>query len=374
MRNTIRIRELRSKLRSLKKKAKQKKGYSRSDFRNVIRVKSLLAYYEGLSVSIVAQCYDVSEKSLRNWIALIEKEGIEYLDEDQRPGAPVKMSKEVEDELKKKIQESPNRVWVARHVYVLLSTTFHVVYSIKYLPEVLKRLGFSFRKASHYLIKRDSEKRRKWVQETLPEIYQKKIKEGWRIFYQDEVGIQTEGTLTYTWSKKGEKLEIPNYGRHGRINLVGAFEIGTGAFYGVLSSFKINAQRFRRFLLHLRKEMKQEKLLFICDNASFHKAKWLTQWIETKSWLQLDFLPAYSPDFNPIERLWKWMKQEFIHNQCWKTKKDLRKYLQRMLTCFPDYQEDMKQVMKKENERFKEICSFYQKSSFDLFSAHKTTA
>jgi hypothetical protein len=39
------------------------------------------------------------------------------------------------------------------------------------------------------LIKRDSEKHRVWIQETLPKIYQKKIEAGWRIFYQDDSGI-----------------------------------------------------------------------------------------------------------------------------------------------------------------------------------------
>ena len=44
----------------------------------------------------------------------------------------------------------------------------------------------------------------------------------------------------------------------------------------------------------LKKEMRTEKILLICDNASFHKAKWLTEWVETNSnWLQLRFLRIY---------------------------------------------------------------------------------
>jgi hypothetical protein len=72
-----------------------------------------------------------------------------------------------------------------------------------------------------------------WIQETLPEIYRKKIEAGWRIFYQDEVGFQTEGALAYTWGVRGQSTAIANYGRHGRINLIGAFELGAGLFYGV---------------------------------------------------------------------------------------------------------------------------------------------
>jgi hypothetical protein len=60
---------------------------------------------------------------------------------------------------------------------------------------------------------------------------------------------------------KGEKIEIKNYGRHGRGNLIGAFELGTGAFYGVLTQLRVNAMRFRRFLCHLKHEMQTGKIM-----------------------------------------------------------------------------------------------------------------
>ena len=53
-----------------------------------------------------------------------------------------------------------------------------------------------------------------WIKEKLPEIYEEHIKNGWRIFYQDEVGFQTEGTLSYSWGEKGKPIPIKNKGRH----------------------------------------------------------------------------------------------------------------------------------------------------------------
>ena len=164
------------------------------------------------------------------------------------------------------------------------------VYSVKYIPEMLRKLGLSFHKAIHNLVKKDNKKRRKWVTETLPQIYQMKIDEGWRIFYQDEVGFQSEGTLASTWGKRGKKIEINNFGRHGRMNLIGAFELGTGVFHGVLTSFRVNAMRFRRFICHLKRNFRTEKILLICDNAKFHKAKWFSEWAEEqKEWLKIEF-------------------------------------------------------------------------------------
>ncbi len=54
----------------------------------------------------------------------------------------------------------------------------------------------------------------------------------------------------------------------------------------------------------------------ILDNARYHHAKLLNQWLEDqKQFMFLDFLPPYSPKLNPIERVWKLLKKLRLHNQ-----------------------------------------------------------
>jgi transposase len=145
------------------------------------------------------------------------------------------------------------------------------------------------------------------------------------------------------------------------VNLIGAFEFGTGLFYGVITSFKVNACRFRRFLCHLKHELRTDKILVICDNASFHKAKWLQEWVvSNQAWLRVEFLPAYSPDFNPIERLWRFLKAEFFHNRCWPSKVSLKHAVQDMLRTISHTTDDLKGLMRKEIERLEEIGNFYE--------------
>jgi transposase len=364
MKNAENVEKLKSYLRKLKKQK-----LTPIVVRTILRVKALIAYYKGQSVATIAECYDTNEKTIKKWVKIFEGQGCDSLPDIARSGRPVKLPEDKQQELKKIIEEQDQRIWVARHVYILLVSMFDITYSIKYIPEFLRKLGLTFHKAVHHLIKKDSSMRRKWIQEQLPLIYKKQIKEGWRVFYQDEVGIQTEGTLGYTWGPKGQKIEIENYGRHGRMNIIGAFELGTGYFYGMLTSFKVNAQRFRRFICHLKHEMRTDKILLICDNASFHKAKWLTKWVsEQASWIKLEFLPAYSPDFNPIERFWRWLKTDFTHNKCWKTKEELKKYLAKILKQeIPSSTYSIKDIMKKENERFKEISKYYEVEPLEQF-------
>ena len=347
----IKLQKLRTMQRDLKK--------AKAHVRTILRVKALIAVYKGMAPEIVAECYEISLKSLKKWMKQFEAD--EDLADNARSGRPPKLSPTQAQHLKELITTQNQRVWTARHVSVLITLLWHVSYSVRYLPQLLRHLGLSYHKAVHTLFKKDTEQRKHWIQTILPSLYADKIKDGWRIFFQDEVGFQTEGTLTYTWGPKGEKIEVKNDGRHGRVNLIGAFELGSGVFHAIMTSFKVNACRFRRFLCHLKHEMRTDKILVICDNASFHKAKWLQAWIMNQAaWLRVEFLPAYSPDFNPIERLWRWMKAEFFHNRCWPSKASMKHAVQDMLRTISHTTDDLTGLMRKEIERLEEICNFYE--------------
>ena len=337
---------------------KQKKAKSNADVREMMRLKALRAYYNGMSPKTVAQCYGVGLKTFKHWLKQFEAEV--SLSDNPRSGRPPKLPRAKQEVLKAIITRHQAQVWTARHVYILLEAVFLVCYSPKYVPQLLRSLGLSYHKAIQTLVKKNNAKRQQWIQATLPDLYAKVVQAGWRLFSVDEVGFQTEGTLAYSWGLKGTKIEIENYGRHGRVNLIGALELGTGEFYGVLTSFRVNAQRFRRFLCHLKRAMPADKLIIICDNAPFHKAKWLQAWYQQQqAWLHVEFLPGYSPDFNPIERLWRWIKTEYIHNQCWASKQSLKRYLQRVLWDLPHRAEEVKSVMRQEMERLKLAFELY---------------
>lgn len=309
-------------LRSQIKQAKSKK-----DLQLFKRLTVLLAVAMGKPIGKVADYHNVSVKSVNRWIKKYQIGGVDGLVDADKSGRKPKLTEGEMMQLKDFIVEDKERVWVARHVLNTIMILFSVAYSVSYLPQLLRKLGLSFHKAVHYLERRNPEKRREWIQERLPKIYERHIKDGWRIFYQDEVGFQTEGTLTYSWFLQGKSIEIKNKGRHGRINVIGAYELGSGAFFYKITKLKVNALRFKRFVCSMKKHYGSDKILLICDNASFHKAKWFTAWWEAYDGIALEFLPAYSPDFNPIERLWKWIKKEFTHNKCWRTKEALERHL-----------------------------------------------
>jgi transposase len=180
--------------REITRLRKMCKGFEKEkDVRSVLRVKALIAYYNGMLPSIIVQCYEINEKTLKNWIQRFENE--EALNDLPRSGRPSKLPKDKQEELREMIAKQNQRVWVARHIIEWLSITFRVFYSVRYLPEFLRNLGLSFHKAVHTLIRRDNEKRKQWIQETILALYADKIKQGWG-FSASTSGMPTSSTKT----------------------------------------------------------------------------------------------------------------------------------------------------------------------------------
>lgn len=67
----------------------------------------------------------------------------------------------------------------------------------------------------------------------------------------------------------------------------------------------------------------------------------------------MEFLPAYSPDFNPIERLWKWIKKEYTHNMCFASKAELKRHLIKKLALMTEDKSQYAGTMRTEMLRLK---------------------
>lgn len=77
-----------------------------------------------------------------------------------------------------------------------------------------------------------------------------------------------------------------------------------------------NAKTFKSFLLKVLHTFKGKKVLMVLDNVRYHHAKMLKPFLDNnKDKLQLMFLPPYSPDLNPMERVWWYMRKKITHNR-----------------------------------------------------------
>ena len=93
----------------------------------------------------------------------------------------------------------------------------------------------------------------------------------------------------------------------------------------IWSEENFDADSFKRFLETILEQAKtNKKILLVLDNARYHHAKKLKEYINSiKDRIELFFLPAYSPDINAIEMLWKKTRRGVTHNRYFSTLKEM---------------------------------------------------
>lgn len=137
--------------------------------------------------------------------------------------------------------------------------------------------------------------------------------------------IRNYQAIQKTWFFKGNQKLIPTYGKHEGVKLVGFLNYETGYIY-CQENVKYDAEVFLGFLKKILEIYPSGKIVLVLDNARIHHAKLIQPFLnENRERLQLVFLPPYSPNLNPIEGLWRWMKSEVINNVFFSSVKEIRK-------------------------------------------------
>jgi transposase len=145
------------------------------------------------------------------------------------------------------------------------------------------------------------------------------------ILFQDESTIRDYVAVGYSWFCKGKQRKIPTYGAHQSVKLLGVLDYEKGNIL-CMEEERFDAKVFLSFLQQVLIKYPEGKIVMILDNARIHHAKLIQPFLEKyASRLELLFLPPYSPNLNPIEGLWKWLKSSIIYNVFYTSVAEIRK-------------------------------------------------
>ena len=170
--------------------------------------------------------------------------------------------------------------------------------------------------------------------------------EGAVILFGDEVGFAQWGSLSYTWALRGQQPLIKTCGRRKKLKMFGAIAFLSGKFHYQECRGQFNGESYIRFLKQLLRYYKGQKVVLIEDGAPYHNRKKVKAFVEEHSELiEIERLPAYSPEKNPIERLWRKVKREGTHLKYFPTFEDLRNSVLKVFKRFQRNARCVREVM-----------------------------
>ena len=270
------------------------------------RIKAVLLYDRGWTPQQIAEALLISDQAVREHVR--EYRGSHKL-KPISGGSEEKLSEEQSKKLAAHL-ESYTYLYV-KDIVAYVRATFEVAYSVPGMTHWLRRHRFSYKKPAVVPGKANLEKQQAWLAEY--EKLRQGLPENETIGFIDGVHPTHNVQPAYGWIRTGIRKEIPaNTGRQ-RINLSGMVDV-VGYNVIVQEDMTLNAEATIQFFRKIEAAYPTKTRVHVfCDNAPYYKNKAVRQYLEG-SRIVLHFLPPYSPNLNPIERLWKWMKERIIYN------------------------------------------------------------
>jgi len=312
------------------------------------RILAILAVSDRTPYTIIAATLKVSKEAIRLWVNILLFKGVESLKSKKSSGRPSKLTKTQKKELESLIIEGPTKAgfpgacWRSPMIQTLIYEKFGVRYNVFYISQLLKNMGFSYQKAKFVSDHKDPEKREEWLKRTWPEISNLAKEKNAYILFGDEASFPQWGSLTYTWAKRGHQPVVKTSGKRKGYKVFGLIDYFSGRFFCKgHDEGRLNSEAYEAFLTEVLSKTRKH-IILIQDGARYHTSKAMKKFFEKKAYrITVYNLPSYSPDYNPIEKLWKKIKEREIHLHHFPTFDSLKDKVEEALLHFKDLKNEV---------------------------------
>ena len=323
-------------------------AYRRDDVRLVRRISVLLELLtQTASVTALCERWGLSPSCLYDWQKAFMLRGMDSLVYRHSGGRPEKLTPRQKKRLVELIEAGPmvggleTACWNSVLIRVLIWREFGVLFNRHYVCTLLHNMGFSFQKARFVSDHLDAAKRLAWLQDKWPAILRAAKRCKGMILFEDEASFAQWGSLSYTWARRGQQPEVPTSGKRKGSKVFGAIDYFSGRLFFQGIEGRFNSASYHAFLQMILAQT-TEHLFLIHDGARYHTSA------STQTFLAAHHdritehpLPSYSPDYNPIEYLWKKTKQRATHNKYFKEFAALTISVEKALAYFVMHPEEV---------------------------------
>lgn len=282
-----------------------------------VRFQALELLLEGYTEREVARISDRDERTIQRWLAAFNERGIDGLALKGYAGRPRKIEAEKFSAQYVPLLLDPDRAgethWTALKFHGYLKAEYREELSYATLLRYLHENELALRYPRRWPERQNEQEREEYLRKHRKLCADSEVS----LWYCDEAGFEGDPRPRRRWVKVGSRPRIPYLGDHIRHHVIGAVNPEQGELFSLVVPHSDHLV-FQTFLDELAKHTNHSepnrRTVLVLDNASWHKHSSL-------NWHHITpcYLPAYSPDYNPIEAIWRVLKDRFFNGWIAKT-------------------------------------------------------
>lgn len=284
------------------------------------KINAVILLGTGWKLKDVKQALLLDDETLRSYVEKYRTGGIEGLVSVNLQGRVCLLTEEQQEALCLELER--NIFLTAQSVIEYVKRTFNVEYSLNGMRALLHRLGYEYKKPKLIPGNPNREEQEQFVEYFEQFMEEKPINE--EVLFVDAVHPEHNTMAAYGWIKKGQQRNLQTNSGRQRLNLHGAINIETLEMT-IVESPTVDADSTIDLLETLNQKYPgSDRLHIILDNAGYHYSRQVKDYLKNNERINLVFLPAYSPELNLIERVWRYFKKNVLYNKYYEGIKEFR--------------------------------------------------
>lgn len=314
------------------------------DKRTANRINVLLLLDDGYLYEEVATILRLDDATVRRQENAYIDLGLAEFLKSPYTGGTCKLTTIQLDELASYLEE--NLCETTAEIVAYVSNQYGVKYTTAGMSELLKRLGFVYKKPVLVPGKADPAMQLAFIEYF--EAIKASMGENDKIYFVDGVHPQYNSMPAHGWIRKGVDRPLKSNTGRDRVNINGALDPDTLEVIARVDK-TLNSQATIELLKQIEaNNLDASKIVLFVDNARYYYNGDVLGYIDESKQLEMVFLPPYAPNLNLIERLWKFMKKKTLYNRYYPSFKDFKAALGDFFLKLPEHYDELTNIITEE--------------------------
>lgn len=300
------------------------------DAMEYMRMQSIRLFKEGKRADEIADFFGVTIDAVYKWKRKHKEKGVEGLRSKKAKGKKPTLDESDKLQVVSFLEKSATdfgfetQLWTCKRVQQVIKLKLKKSIAISNLWNALRKWKLSPQMPEKEYAEKDKKKVDQWLKEEWPKI--KAHCRRWQamLYFQDESGISLSPVVGKTWAPVGETPKIKVTGKRGGFCISSAIS-PAGKMVFRIEKKRVNSRLFVDFLVQITKHHPHRKVIVICDNARPHIAKYVKEFVmSNKNKIAIYHIPPYSPELNPDEEVWNYLKNVKLKDHQARSKEELK--------------------------------------------------